>query len=119
MVKGDKPEAVGLPTEDAERKRLQMWTFLIEYFPDTFLAVLEVALKGNEQHNPGQPLHWAREKSTDQLNTAFRHLWDHGRGVIKDKDGAYHLAKAIWRLSAELQLLIEKDRKNVSGNEIP
>ncbi len=85
----------------------------MEYFPDAYLAVVGVAVAGNAQHNAGQPLHWAREKSTDQLNTAFRHLWDYGRGTTKDTDGQYHLAKAIWRLSAELQLLIEADRKAV------
>lgn len=105
------PSGRGLPTDDKARKALPLWTFLMEYFPDAFLAVANVAIAGNEQHNPGQPLHWAREKSTDQMNTAFRHMWDHGRGVQKDTDGQYHLAKAIWRLSAELQLMIEKEIK--------
>lgn len=100
----------GLPTDAKARKALPLWTFLMEYFPDAWLAVANVAIVGNQQHNPGEPLHWAREKSTDQMNTAFRHMWDHGRGVPKDTDGQYHLAKAIWRLSAELQLLVEKDR---------
>ena len=103
-----------LPTEDKDRKALPLWTFLIEYFPDTFLAVANVAIKGNEQHNPGQPLHWDREKSKDQMNTAFRHQFDHGRGVRRDTDGQYHLAKAIWRLSAELQLLIEAEERESS-----
>lgn len=100
----------GIPTDDAERKRYQAWTFLVEYFPDTFLAVVEVAIAGNEQHNPGQPLHWARGKSKDQLNSGFKHLFEYGRGVKRDTDGQYHLAKAIWRLSAQLQLDIEAER---------
>jgi hypothetical protein len=99
-----------IPTEDKERKRLQAWTFLTEYFPDAFLATVMVAVLGNEQHNKGQKLHWAREKSTDQLNTAFRHMLDYGSGVKKDTDGQWHLAKAIWRLSAQLQLDIEAER---------
>lgn len=102
---------VGLPTDDKARKRLQLWTFMFNYFPDAWLAVVNVAVAGNEQHNPGQPLHWAREKSTDQMNTAFRHQWDYGRGVKKDTDDQYHLAKAIWRLMAQLQLDIEEDRR--------
>lgn len=106
----------GLPTDDKARKRLKLWTFLIDYFPDTFLALVEVAVTGNEQHNPGQPLHWAREKSTDQMNTAFRHQFDYGRGVKKDTDGQWHLAKAIWRLSAQLQLDIEEERRQ-NGNK--
>lgn len=101
---------LGLPTDDKARKELQLWTFLMGYFPDTFIAVANVAIAGNKQHNAGEPLHWAREKSTDQMNTAFRHQFDYGRGVIRDTDGQYHLAKAIWRLSAELQLLIERER---------
>jgi hypothetical protein len=101
---------VGLPTDNAARKRLQMWTYLMEYFPDSFLAELEVAVQGNEQHNPGQKLHWAREKSKDQMNTALRHMFDYGRGIKRDVDGQYHLAKAIWRLKAQLQLDIEAER---------
>jgi hypothetical protein len=98
-----------IPTDYAARKELQLWTFLTEYFPDSFLAVVDVAVAGNKQHNAGQSLHWAREKSTDQMNTALRHMWDHKRSGPKDVDGCYHLAKAIWRLSAELQLLIEAE----------
>ena len=108
-----------LPTTDQERKALPLWTFLMEYFPDALLAMADVAIEGNKQHNPGQPLHWAREKSTDQMNTAFRHMWDYGRGVVKDVDGQYHLAKAIWRLSAELQLLIERERDETTRTNRP
>jgi hypothetical protein len=69
---------------------------------------------GNEQHNPGEPLHWAREKSTDQMNTAFRHQLDYATGVKKDTDGQWHLAKAIWRLSAQLQLDIEAEERETT-----
>jgi hypothetical protein len=106
-----KPWQNPLPTEDKARKELQIFTYLTEYFPDATLAEVGVAVAGNRQHNPGEPLHWARGKSMNQLDTAFRHLWDHKMGVAKDIDGQYHLAKAIWRLKAELQLLIEKDRR--------
>lgn len=101
---------MNLPTEDKARKALPIWTYLTDYFPDALLAEVGVAVAGNVQHNPGEPLHWARDKSTDQMNTAFRHMWDHGRGTTKDTDGQYHLAKAIWRLKAELQLTIERER---------
>ena len=102
---------MSLPTDDKARKAMPILTYLTEYFPDATLAEVAVSVAGNEQHNPGEPLHWAREKSTDQLNTAFRHVWDHKRGTVKDIDGQYHLAKAIWRLKAELQLQIEADRR--------
>jgi pyrroloquinoline quinone (PQQ) biosynthesis protein C len=48
------------------------------------------------------------------MNTAFRHMLDYGLGTTKDTDGCYHLAKAIWRLSAELQLLVEQDQKDAA-----
>lgn len=99
-----------LPTDYAERKKWELWTFLTEYFPDSFLEVVRVAIVGNDQHNPGEPLHWARGKSADQMNTALRHMWDHKTLGPLDTDMCYHLAKAIWRLSAELQLVIEKRR---------
>jgi hypothetical protein len=110
---------MSLPTDDKARKALPILTYLTEYFPDATLAEVRVAVAGNEQHNPGEPLHWARDKSTDQLNTAFRHLWDHKRGTTKDIDGEYHLAKAVWRLKAALQLLIEFDNAATQSRPAP
>ena len=104
-----------LPTSDKERKDLPLWDFMFGYFPDAFLEVVKVAVEGNKQHNPGEKLHWARGKSMDQMNTAFRHQFDYGSGTPKDSDGCYHLAKAIWRLSAQLQLDIEAERNAMAG----
>ena len=98
-----------LPTDYEDRKNIPAWDFLIGYFPKAFLEVVKVAVEGNKQHNPGEKLHWARGKSTDQMNTAFRHMLDYGTGNAKDTDGCHHLAKAIWRLSAQLQLDIEAE----------
>lgn len=100
----------GLPTDDASRKGLPIFRGPLMYFPDALLAVAAVCKAGNDQHNPGEPLHWAREKSTEQLDTALRHMMDHGLGVQKDVDNTWHLAKAAWRILAELQLAIEKER---------
>jgi hypothetical protein len=87
------------------------------YFPLALAAVAEVCRVGNDQHNPGEPLHWARGKSMNQMDTALRHQMDHGMGVVRDpKDKCWHLAKAIWRLSAELQLTMEKAAAN--GEEL-
>lgn len=99
-----------LPSSDVERKKLPFWTGVVCYFPDALLAIAEVSRIGNDQHNPGQPLHWAREKSTDQMNTASRHMIDHSTGTIYDTDGSRHLAKAAWRILAELQVSIENDK---------
>ena len=105
-----------LPTDPKERKAIPLYTFLTQYFPDALIELVKVSVAGNDQHNPGQPLHWARSKSTDQLNTAMRHLLDHGMGNQVDTDGTKHLAKAAWRIMAELQLNIEANRAYSTGN---
>lgn len=96
-----------LPTDYDERKGLPLWTFLMEYFPLAFLALVRISVAGDKQHlNNSEPgkIRWAREKSTDQLNTALRHQFDYGTGQKYDVDGHPHLGKAMWRLGAQLQL---------------
>ena len=103
-----------LPTEYKARKDIPLYDGTVGYFPLAFREMARVSMDGNEQHNAGEPLHWAREKSTDQINTAFRHLVDSMSGVIFDglsrTDGKpiYHLAKTFWRIGAALQLLVEQ-----------
>ncbi len=98
-----------LPTDYKARKEIPLYTFLTQYFPDALVELVKVSVSGNNQHNPGEPLHWARGKSTDQLNTAMRHLFDHGAGIRFDEDGMRHLAKAAWRILAEIQLNVENE----------
>ena len=102
-------QALSLPTDYDARKRLPIFDGVLMYFPDAVAAISEVSRLGNEQHNPGEPLHWARGKSMDQMNTAVRHLMDHGTGGRYDADGGRHLAKAAWRVLAALQLDIEAE----------
>ena len=107
-----------LPTEYQARKDLPLYTFLTQYFPDALVELVKVSVAGNAQHNPGEPLHWARGKSTDQLNTAMRHIFDHGAGTRYDEDGTMHLAKAAWRLLAEIQGMCEKRDAKVKLDSI-
>lgn len=94
----------GLPDDPKKRKTLPLARGVLDYFPAALAAVAEVSFVGNEQHNPGQPMHWARGKSSDHADCAIRHLMD--RGLI-DTDGLRHTAKAAWRALAELQLELE------------
>ncbi len=89
-----------VPKEAAERKALPITTGCLDYFPDALLAVAELSRVGNDQHNPGEPLHWAKEKSTDEADALVRHLLE--RGTI-DTDGIRHSAKVAWRGLALLQ----------------
>ena len=98
-----------LPHDAKARKALPLYTFLTQYFPDAIAELVKVSVKGNEQHNPGQPMNWARGKSTDQLDAAMRHLFDHGVGIRFGVDGQRTLAQAAWRLLAQLQLDLEKE----------
>lgn len=96
-----------LPTDYAARKNIPIATGALDFFPDAIAEVAIVSFVGNEQHNPGEPLYWAREKSTDEENTALRHFMERGK---RDTDGMRHSAKACWRMLAYLQKEIERDR---------
>lgn len=102
---------MSLPNNAQDRKNTPIYSGVLMYFPDALAEVARVSWLGNQQHNPGEPLHWAREKSTDQMDCVIRHVIDHGTGNTKDDDGAtWHLAKAAWRVLAELQLSIEAEK---------
>ena len=93
-----------LPTEASERKDVPIYSGVLMYFPDAIAAVAECSKQGNDQHNPGQPLHWDRSKSGDELDALTRHLME--AGTI-DSDGIRHSAKVAWRALASLQKEIE------------
>lgn len=95
-----------LPTEGSARKYYPVATGVLDYFPDAIVAIAEVSYMGNEQHNPGEPLHWARGKSMDQDDTLMRHFLERGK---LDIDGIRHSAKMAWRALAILQLEIERE----------
>lgn len=95
-----------LPTDAKARKAVPLHTGLIKYFPDALTAVADLSRVGNDQHNPGQPCHWAREKSTDELDALTRHLFEAG---TRDTDRVRHSAKIAWRALANLQKEIETD----------
>lgn len=77
---------------------------VLDYFPDAIREIARCSKIGNDQHNPGEPLHWAREKSTEHPDKAMRHFLE--RGSVDD-DGVRHSAKAAWRLLALLQEELE------------
>lgn len=97
------PSIAPKTVQDA-RKRQPLASGVLDYFPAALRAVAECSLVGNEQHNPGQPLHHARGKSTDHPDALLRHLAD--RGSI-DTDGVRHSAKVAWRALAMLQEELE------------
>lgn len=96
-----------LPTDAAARKALPIATGVLDYFPDALAAVAHCSKVGNDQHNPGKPLHWDRSKSQDESDALIRHFLE--RGTV-DNDGVRHSAKLAWRALALLQKEMEQDR---------
>lgn len=104
-VGGAPTRATTLPTEGKERKKYPVASGVLDYFPDAIVALSKLSYVGNEQHNPGQPLHWARGKSTDEADTMIRHYLQ--RGTV-DVDGIGHTVKMAWRAMAILQKELEQ-----------
>lgn len=100
-----------LSVDSGARKALPLFSGLLAYFPDALAAVAEVSFKGNEKHNPGQPLHHARGKSMDHADCIARHLVNHGGfdGDIRET------AALAWRALALLQEELEREH----GYELP
>jgi hypothetical protein len=96
---------MSLPTDKKARKERPIARGVLDYFPDAIAAVANVSYVGNQQHNPGEEMHWARDKSSDHSDCVARHLIE--RGTIDD-DGLRHSAKLAWRALALLQIEIEE-----------
>jgi hypothetical protein len=95
-----------LPEDDSTRNEYPMFDGLVAYFPNALAEVSRVSKIGNDQHNPGEPMHWARGKSTDHENKIMRHLVDVGK---KDARGVRHSARLAWRALALLQEELERE----------
>ena len=102
VVTGPAPK---LATEN--RKQYPMARGLLDYFPKALAAVAHCSWHCNEQHNAGEPMHWAREKSTDEADALLRHLVDRG---LLDTDGIRHSVKVAWRALAMLERELDGEK---------
>lgn len=90
-----------LPVNSDERKLFPLWRGLFRYAPAALAAAARVSMRGSQKHNPGQPMHHSRWKSTDHLDCFFRHAMDleedfgHGRGY--DEHGEPQVGYMLWR----------------------
>lgn len=102
-----------------QRKQYPMASGLDDYFPDALAETSHISWAGNEKHNPGQPLHWARGKSNDHADCAARHLQQRGGIDIMMISGkevrVRHSAQLVWRALAILQEELEAE----FGFELP
>lgn len=90
-----------LPTDSEARKRAPMAQGVLHYFPNALFQIARLSYAGNEKHNPGEPLHHARGKSSDHADCIMRHLVE--AGTIDPDDGFSHTVKLAWRALAMLQ----------------
>lgn len=106
-----------LPTDPQLRKAIPIYSGFIKYFPRTICAVAELSRIGNDQHNPGKPLHWDRSKSGDEKDALMRHLIDQtieGDNAT-DTDNVLHATKKAWRAMADLEKILEKRSATADG----
>ncbi len=106
-----------MSTDSAVRKNMPVATGVLAYFPDALLCVAWISKVGNDKHNPGKPLHWAKEKSGDEPDAMVRHVLDSFRGVAPDPGleplgDLGHMASIAWRALANLQRACDKVRKH-------
>ncbi len=86
---------LALPRGSAERKTYPLYSGLFQYFPRALCAVAHHSYVNNEKHNPGEPLHWTREKSADHTDCILRHVLE-GDCVA-----------TAWRALAQLEIELE------------
>lgn len=93
---------VSLPSDSAVRKTLPVATGVLDYFPNALAEIAKLSKIGNDKHNPGQPLHWSRGKSSDHADCIVRHLLD--RGLPDEGSGGLsHSVAVAWRALALLE----------------
>ncbi len=98
------------PADSKARKQTPVFSGVINYFPDALMDVARLSWAGNEKHNPGEALHWAREKSLDHEDCVARHLID-SRAYTEEAGHRFlHATCLAWRALAHLQTLIEELR---------
>ena len=101
-----------LPTDAKDRKNIPITTGVFDYFPRALAEVARISKAGNDQHNPGQPLHWSKGKSTDHADCIGRHLIE--RGTRDPLDGMRHSGKLAWRALANLEMELEAEEAGMS-----
>lgn len=91
----------------ARRKDQPVTEGFFKYCPAAIRLASEVSRLGNDKHNPGQPLHHARNKSGDHLDCAGRHLLD--ADSVDGDAGIIEAVNAFWRLGMYIQEKCERE----------
>jgi hypothetical protein len=94
----------------SDRKAQPVFSGVMMYFPKALMEISAHSKKGNDKHNPGQPMHWAKEKSKDHADALARHLIDIGPNwdELDPETGSLHATALAWRALALLQTVLER-----------
>lgn len=65
-----------LPTDSQARKEIPLFSGVLKYAPAALAGMARISKAGNDKHNPGEPLHHARGKSSDHGDCVIRHVMD-------------------------------------------
>ena len=104
---------------DEQRKQIPIYSGFIAYFTRAIREIARVSNLSNEQHNQaGEPIHWAKEKSPNELDSMMRHLCDMAQGIEYDELGIKHEAKVAWRALANLERSLECEEKGMTREEL-
>ncbi len=92
------------------RKDYPVLTGALMYFPYAFAELARLSARANEQHNPGEPIHWDYSKSIGDGNETLRHLMDSCGPNPVDAEGVYHDVKVLWRAAETVERRIRRER---------
>lgn len=93
-----------LPVDSQARKDTPVYSGCLNYFPNAIAAVARLSKLGNDKHNPGEPLHWSKEKSNDHEDCIARHLLDADK--IDPETGMPHAVQVAWRALALAETIL-------------
>jgi hypothetical protein len=104
--------------DSAARKRVQLLAAFLRYVPAAAARFALHSQAGNDKHNPGEPVHHARGKSSDHEECILRHLVDmqdiraymerNGEGPEAVRMLLDEATAEFWRAGVFLQELCEK-----------
>jgi hypothetical protein len=106
-----------LPTDSTDRKNYPLFRGCLRYFPAALAGIARTSKLGNDKHNPGEEMHHARNKSSDQGDCIVRHLvdvedllaaLDRGDAAVTQQDVLNEVDQMAWRALAFSQELHEK-----------
>ena len=81
----------------------------VSYFPDALVVAGRLCVASNEKHNPGEPVHWAKEKSNDHWGSWGRHTSN--LRTVDPESGMLHDISWLWRTCAINQTRIDNEGK--------